>query len=257
VVVTDEEHHIRVAPDVALHVLVHRPGRPRWPAFVLVHGLASNARLWCGAAGPWPAAPAVGPGGSERAFDAALAAGDARRTGQAALGVESLIADWAADTNVSDEVEGARSTLRGMVVRLADVADAGLHDHRDVVAAHVETLLDLRRFARAEDRYDIADRIRDELGRGGVDVRDTPAGVEWEDGPPEAWAVARPWSAVGGRQGRATDLPQEGPLFVGPAVLDADEVAEPGVHGRHRLGGAAEHLQGGAAVHHRLHDLLV
>jgi len=37
---------VRVADGVALHVL-HRPGH-RPPAFLLVHGLASNARLWDG-----------------------------------------------------------------------------------------------------------------------------------------------------------------------------------------------------------------
>lgn len=42
------EHHIDVAPDVALRVLVHH-GAHRTP-FVLVHGLASNARLWDGVA---------------------------------------------------------------------------------------------------------------------------------------------------------------------------------------------------------------
>jgi len=45
--VTDER--VDVAPGVALRVLV-TPGRPEQVPFVLVHGLASNARMWDGVA---------------------------------------------------------------------------------------------------------------------------------------------------------------------------------------------------------------
>lgn len=43
------ERRVTVAPGVALHV-EHRPGEPSAPPFVLVHGLASNLRLWDGVA---------------------------------------------------------------------------------------------------------------------------------------------------------------------------------------------------------------
>lgn len=45
---TPHEHHVTVAPDVTLRALVHRGDHPT--PFLLVHGLASNARLWDGAA---------------------------------------------------------------------------------------------------------------------------------------------------------------------------------------------------------------
>src|SRR5437899_11286344 len=46
---TSVERRIEVAPGVALHVEVRMGSRPAAP-FVLVHGLASNARLWDGVA---------------------------------------------------------------------------------------------------------------------------------------------------------------------------------------------------------------
>lgn len=46
-----EEIRVRVAPDVELRTLVWAPaGGPTPPAFLLVHGLASNALLWRGVA---------------------------------------------------------------------------------------------------------------------------------------------------------------------------------------------------------------
>jgi cysteinyl-tRNA synthetase len=44
----------------------------------------------------------------------------------------------------------------------------------------VEAALALRAAVRAERRYDLSDLLRDELAAAGVEVRDTPAGVEWE-----------------------------------------------------------------------------
>src|SRR5438552_12669283 len=48
-VATPLERRIEVAPGVALHV-EQRSGDPSRAPFVLVHGLASNARLWDGVA---------------------------------------------------------------------------------------------------------------------------------------------------------------------------------------------------------------
>ena len=47
-VTAPHEHHVTVAPDVTLRTLVHH-GHHATP-FLLVHGLASNARLWDGTA---------------------------------------------------------------------------------------------------------------------------------------------------------------------------------------------------------------
>jgi len=40
-------------------------------------------------------------------------------------------------------------------------------------------MLEVRRVVRAEKRYDLSDVIRDSFERLGVEVRDTPSGVEW------------------------------------------------------------------------------
>ena len=67
-----------------------------------------------------------------------------------------------------------------MVVRLGQAAASGLRDPRQVVGPMVEAALALRAAVRAEGRYDLSDLLRDELAAAGVEVRDTPSGVEWE-----------------------------------------------------------------------------
>jgi cysteinyl-tRNA synthetase len=44
----------------------------------------------------------------------------------------------------------------------------------------VELVLALRAHARAEKRWSDSDTIRDGLAAAGIEVRDTPDGVEWE-----------------------------------------------------------------------------
>lgn len=69
-----DERHVRVASGVSLRALTWRPADAATPpAFLLVHGLASNARLWCGVAECLAAAGHVavavdqrGHGGSDR-----------------------------------------------------------------------------------------------------------------------------------------------------------------------------------------------
>lgn len=114
-----------------------------------------------------------------REFETALEAGDATAAVEAVLGLEETIRAWSADTFQSDELDRAVATLRRMIARLGAAADAGLHDHRDVVAPHVGALLDLRDRARDAGDYDTADRIRDDLAAGGVEVRDGAEGTEW------------------------------------------------------------------------------
>ena len=114
------------------------------------------------------------------AFDVAMAAGDADRALAAVLELDDTIAAWSADTFQSDEMDRARATLRAMIVRLAEAAQAGLREPRQVLGPIVEATLTLRAKVRAEGRYDLSDLVRDELAAAGVEVRDTPAGVEWE-----------------------------------------------------------------------------
>lgn len=112
-------------------------------------------------------------------FDAALARRDVDGCVEAILALEQTLLDWAADTLTSDEGDFARATLRTMVVRLGELAVAGARDPRDAVRPLVEGLLDLRTKARDERDWDTSDRIRDRLAAAGIEVRDTPSGVEW------------------------------------------------------------------------------
>mgnify|MGYP003327999102 CR=1 FL=1 len=44
---------------------------------------------------------------------------------------------------------------------------------------YMDVLLSLRAQVRADKRFDLSDVIRDRLAAIGVEVRDTPNGVEW------------------------------------------------------------------------------
>lgn len=122
-------------------------------------------------------------------FDEALKRGDALGAGESALALLKVIGDWSADTQQSDEVDQANAALRQMIVQLARVADAGLHDHHEVVAPFVNTLLEVRADARAHKRFDVADAIREKLTESEVEIHDTSDGTHWHYGPefdPEA-----------------------------------------------------------------------
>jgi hypothetical protein len=116
----------------------------------------------------------------EAAFAAALADRDVSAAAQVVLDLEASLHGWAADTLQSDELDRGRAALRSMVVRLAEVAQEGAEDPRERLGPFVEALLALRRGAREDRRYADADAVRDQLVALGVEVRDTPAGTEWE-----------------------------------------------------------------------------
>jgi cyanophycinase-like exopeptidase len=98
----------------------------------------------------------------------------------AVLHLEQTIVDWSADTLTSDERDHARAVLRSMVVRLGEVAREGVIDPRHALTPLVEALLSIRAKARASKDFATSDAVRDHLVAAGVDVRDTPAGVEWD-----------------------------------------------------------------------------
>ena len=60
------------------------------------------------------------------------------------------------------------------------MASVGVKDPRESLTPFVEELLALRAAARDAGDYPASDRIRDRLTACGIEVRDTPAGVEWE-----------------------------------------------------------------------------
>jgi hypothetical protein len=115
----------------------------------------------------------------QRSFDAALAERDSHAAVAAVLGLESALTEWSADTLQSDQVDRARAALRSMIVRLGEAATGGLRDPREVLGPVVEAALEARRIARQEKAFPVSDALRDGLAAAGVEVRDTPDGVEW------------------------------------------------------------------------------
>jgi len=118
------------------------------------------------------------------AFRAALAAGDAERALEEALGLEQDIHAWSADTLQSDDIDAARSILRTMLVDLATAARTGLRDEREVIGPFVEIALAARQRARAAKDFAASDAVRDGLAALGIEVRDTSDGVTWEGSTP-------------------------------------------------------------------------
>ncbi len=112
-------------------------------------------------------------------FDQALAGRQADGCVGAILDLETAIASWRSDTLRSDDENHARRVLRTLVVRLGQLAEAGVEDPRARVAPYVELLLHLRAAARAAKDYPTSDLVRDRLAQAGVEVRDAPDGMEW------------------------------------------------------------------------------
>ncbi len=113
-------------------------------------------------------------------FDVALNERDAEAATTAVLELEGTLHAWSADTFQSDEVDRARAELRRMVLRLGELAAPSLRNPREVLAPWVEPLLLERDEARRSRRFSDGDRIRQRLEDLGVEVRDTPAGTEWD-----------------------------------------------------------------------------
>ncbi len=115
----------------------------------------------------------------ECVFDHGLKVRDVDAAVTAVLELEQAIVDWSADTEEMDGTEGPRGMLRGMVMRLAELAAVGARDPRETVAPFVDTLLELREHAREQSSWTLADTVRDRLTAAGIEVRDTPQGVVW------------------------------------------------------------------------------
>ena len=122
------------------------------------------------------------------AFDTAIEQRDVEAAVMALLTVEQAIADWSADTLQSDAIDRARRELRAMVVRLGELATAGVLDPAAIVAPVIDGVLAARQSAREAKDFTTSDLLRDVLARAGVEVNDTPGGVTWRwpdrDEPP-------------------------------------------------------------------------
>jgi hypothetical protein len=125
-------------------------------------------------------------GAISAAFDDALAHRDAPAATEAVLQLEASLHAWSADTFESDDLDRARAGLRRNLLRLGEAAGPGLRDPRDLAQPWVEALLVERDEARRSRRFADADRIRGSLEAAGVEVRDTPAGTEWDLRPRSA-----------------------------------------------------------------------
>ena len=112
-------------------------------------------------------------------FDSAVAARDVRRALATTLELDDLIVAWSRDTLQGDEADQARSTLRGMVVRLGEAAEQGLADPAERVGPFVRALLAVRDRARTARDFATSDAVRDDLAAAGVELRDTPEGTTW------------------------------------------------------------------------------
>ncbi len=140
--------------------------------------LTPGSRPPAAAADPAPPAPAEGPGGYERAFAAALAAGDGAAALDAILSLEDAHQDWAPAAATT-----AHHALRAMATRFA-AATAGAARDDAAHAGAVEALLAVRSRARDDGRWADADAIRRALQLLAVEVRDTPDGTVWGPAAP-------------------------------------------------------------------------
>jgi cyanophycinase-like exopeptidase len=156
---------------------------PAGPAGDRARGTAGDR-----AAAGGPGVAGTGAGTSLRAAaDAADAAFSEARAGRdvdscvaAILELEQVLVDWSADTLTSDEGNHARGLLRGMIVRLGALAEAGARDPREVLEPFVSALLEVRARARQARDWATSDRIRDHLTAAGVEVRDASDGATWQ-----------------------------------------------------------------------------
>jgi cyanophycinase-like exopeptidase len=115
----------------------------------------------------------------EGVFEAALEARDVSAAVAAVLELDDLIVAWSGDTLQSDEADLARSSLRGMVVRLGQVAELGAGDPAERVRPFVDALLAVRDRARAARDFAVSDQVRDDLAAAGIELRDAPEGTSW------------------------------------------------------------------------------
>ncbi len=113
-------------------------------------------------------------------FGASLDQCDAAAAVRAILTLEETIQAWAGDTDQSDALAVARSTLRSAIVCLGELATEGTRDPRELIAPFVDALLTERLRARADRDWAAADAIRDRLLAAGIEIHDAPEGTTWE-----------------------------------------------------------------------------
>ena len=121
----------------------------------------------------------------DRVFSASLDNCDAAEAVRAILALDETIQAWAGDTDQSDALAVARSTMRSAIVCLGELAARDARDPRELIAPFVEALLAERLRAREARDWAAADAIRDRLLAAGIELHDTPDGTTWELHPAE------------------------------------------------------------------------
>ncbi len=94
------------------------------------------------------------------------------------LELDDELVAWSGDTLQSDEADRGRGALRSMVVGLAQVAEAGAVDRREVVAPSCRRCWTCARGPGPTSGERTHDMVRDRLVDLGVEVRDRPDGTE-------------------------------------------------------------------------------
>lgn len=96
------------------------------------------------------------------------------------LELDDVIHSWSADTLQGSDMDFARATLRAMLVDLASLSGAPSVSPRELLAPIVSVVLEARAQARSSKDFAMSDLLRDGLLAAGIEVRDTPDGVEWD-----------------------------------------------------------------------------
>ena len=121
----------------------------------------------------------------EAVFQTAKSKGDVGAMVGATLDLESELWAWRADTLQSDEADRGRAALRAMVGELGALAAYGARDPAETLAPLVDLALTLRERARGDGHFDLADLVRQQLEKLGVEVRDTAEGPTWSVRKPD------------------------------------------------------------------------
>jgi hypothetical protein len=115
----------------------------------------------------------------EGTFMAALDREDTRAAVEALLDLDEAISGRVRSGEDSPDLDNARATFRSLIARLGERAENGPGDSQRLLEPFVETLLELRARARADQDWSTADLIRDRLAAAGVEVRDEGADSSW------------------------------------------------------------------------------
>jgi hypothetical protein len=109
----------------------------------------------------------------------ALDANDVASVVRGLLEIEASLEEWKGDTSTTDERPRARQRFHELIVALGDVAVVGTQDPQELLAPVVEVALTARRAARERKDFAQSDAIRDGLIAAGIEIKDTPSGVQW------------------------------------------------------------------------------